>query len=226
LPLRPKIVRSIKRAPAEAISGLAWAGVATVHESYARTGFMHGIKPVTGSVAIAGSAVTCLNYAGDNLMLLAALDVVEAGDVIVVGVTAPSAHGMFGDVLATACAARGVQAVVLDAGARDVTTLREMGFPVWSRHIGVNGTVKNSPGWVNVPIACGGQIVNPGDVIVADDDGVVVIARDDAVAVAEAAHVRVEKEIVARDEFRSGLRPLDKGDRRAMLAPFEEGAAQ
>lgn len=220
MPLKPEIVRGILRAPADAIDVLTKLGVATAHEAYSRTGLMHGIRPVVGGVSAGGTAITCLNFAGDNLMLHAALDEAQPGDIIVVGVTAPSDHGMFGELLATSCRARGVAAVVLDAAARDVRDLRDMRYPVWSRSISAAGTVKNSPGWVNVPVTCGGQVVFPGDAIIADDDGVVVIARNDVAEVAERASGRADNEHQSRAALAAGQSTLDRGGRRELLAPF------
>lgn len=220
MPSRPEIVTKIDRAPAARIEVLASTGVATVHEAYSRTGLMSGIKPVTGGVAIGGSAVTCLNFAGDNLMLHAALDVAQPGDVLVVGVTAPSEHGMFGELLATSCQARGVTGVILDAGARDVAALREMRFGVWARAVSANGTVKDQPGWVNIPISCGGQVVFPGDAVVADDDGVVVVARADIDTVLERATARRDREEKSRARLAAGHSTLDNGGRREQLAPY------
>jgi 4-hydroxy-4-methyl-2-oxoglutarate aldolase len=220
VPSRPQIITKIDRAPAAQIESLAATGVATVHEAYTRTGLMHGIKPVTGGVTIGGSAVTCLNFAGDNLMLHAALDLAQPGDVLVVGVTAPSTHGMFGELLATSCRARGVTGVILDAAARDVTALREMRFGVWARAISAAGTVKEQPGWVNIPISCGGQVVFPGDAIVADDDGVVVIARADVETVLAGATQRRDREETSRARLASGHSTLDNGNRRQQLAPY------
>jgi 4-hydroxy-4-methyl-2-oxoglutarate aldolase len=227
MPSRPQVVSHIQRPPTDALAALAEVGVATTHESYARTGYLHGIAPVTGGVRIAGAAVTSLNYAGDNLMLMASLEYAQPGDVLVVGVTSPSAHGMFGDVLATACATLGIAGVVLDAGARDAPSLRQMRFPVWARHVAVSGTVKNSPGWVNIPIVCGGQIVNPGDAIVADDDGVVVVARAEAAAVADAAVAKAATEERLRASFaEEGVHLMDKGNRRELLAPYLDSREQ
>jgi 4-hydroxy-4-methyl-2-oxoglutarate aldolase len=161
MPLHPRIVPGIERAPALAVKTLGALGVATVHEAYNRTGLMFGIRPVSGP-AISGPAVTCLNVAGDNLMLHAALDYVQPGDVLVVAVTSPSEHGMFGDLLATSCRARGVAGVIIDAGARDVETLREMGYPVWARHVSASGSIKHSPGWVNIPVTVGASTMDKG----------------------------------------------------------------
>ncbi len=211
MPLRPEIVRGIRRAPREAVDTLVKAGVATTHEAYGRTGLMYGIRPVVGGLSAGGTAITCLNFAGDNLMIFAALQEAQPGDVIVVGVTAPSEHGMVGEMLAMSCRERGVAAVVLDAGARDVGPLRDRRFPVWSRHISAAGTVKNSLGWVNVPITCGGQVVFPGDAIVADDDGVVVVGRDDTAEVADLAARRAEREAGSLAAKEANLRAAAAG---------------
>lgn len=220
MPRQPRIVTAIERAPADEVRALGTLGVATVHEANGRTGLMYGIRPVTPGLSTAGSAITCLNAAGDNLMVHAALDLAKPGDVLIVAVTAPSAHGMFGDLLATSCQARGVTGVVLDAGARDSGTLRAMGFATWARHISAAGTVKATPGWVNIPVCCGGQVVFPGDVVVADDDGVVVVERRDVSSVLEAATQRQKQEASSREKLRAGHSTLDNGGRREMLAPY------
>jgi len=220
MPSRPAVIARIERTDEEYVKGLTRLGVATVHEANYRTGLMHGIHPVTGGVAAGGTAVTCLNFAGDNLMLHAAIDVAQPGDVIIVGVTAPSAHGMFGELLATSCRARGVTAVVLDAAARDTAELREMQFPAWARAVSAAGTVKASPGWVNIPVSCGGVVVFPGDVVIADEDGVVVVSRAEAGDVLDAATRRLDHEAQLRPRFTAGESSLDTGGFRAMLAPY------
>jgi len=217
MPLAPKVIKDIERAPKEIVDELADYGTATVHEAYQRTGLMHGIRPVVMGNAVSGTAVTCLNYCGDNLMLHAAIDVAQPGDIIVCAVTAPSEHGMFGELLATSAAAFGVRAVVLDAAARDASALREMNFPTWARHISANGTVKNQAGWVNTTVSVGGIVVNPGDAVVADEDGVVVIERAHVEAVAEAARARAEREKNARVRLAGKARSLDNGGRRKLL---------
>jgi len=222
MPARPRIVEQIERASAEGIARLGLMGVATVHEAYSRTGLMHGIRPIAEGIAVSGSAVTCLNFAGDNLMIHAALDVAQPGDILVVSVTSPSSHGMFGDLLATSCQAKGVRGLVTDAGVRDVATLREMGFAVWSRHISASGAVKSQPGWVNIPVSCGGQVVYPGDTIVADDDGVVVVERADVDSVAALAEERHAREEASRIRLATGVSTLDKGGRRELLDPYME----
>lgn len=223
MPSRPAVIARIERTDEEYVKGLTRLGVATVHEANYRTGLMHGIHPVTGGVTAGGTAVTCLNFAGDNLMLHAAIDVAQPGDVIVAGVTAPSDHGMFGELLATSCRARGVAAVVLDAAARDTAELRKMQFPAWARAVSAAGTIKVSPGWVNVPVSCGGVVVFPGDVVVADDDGVVVVSRADAADVLDKAARRLDREAALRPRFAAGESSLDTGGLRTMLAPYLQG---
>jgi 4-hydroxy-4-methyl-2-oxoglutarate aldolase len=220
MPSRPAVISRIERADEEHAKGLTGLGVATVHEANYRNGLMHGIRPVTGGVAAGGTAITCLNFAGDNLMLHAAIDLAQPGDMIIVGVTAPSTHGMFGEMLATSCRARGVTGVVLDAAARDSAELRDMQFPVWARTVSAAGAAKAIPGWVNIPISCGGVVVFPGDVVVADDDGVVVVARADAAEVLEAATRRLDHEAALRPRFAAGESSLDTGHMRGMLAPY------
>jgi 4-hydroxy-4-methyl-2-oxoglutarate aldolase len=221
MPAKPYIIPKIERADRDVVVRLGELGVATVHESNARTGLMHGITPITPGARMGGSAVTCLNFAGDNLMLFAALDVCQPGDVLVVGVTSPSNHGMFGDLLATSCRAVGLAGVILDAGVRDVDTLREMGFPVWSRSISATGTEKSLAGWVNVPVSCGGVVVSPGDVVVADDDGVVVVEKVDAQDVCEAGAARARREEKLRARFAGGANALDLGPLRDQISAIE-----
>jgi 4-hydroxy-4-methyl-2-oxoglutarate aldolase len=221
MPSKPYIVAEIARADQEVIQRLGAHGVATVHEANGRTGLMHGLRAVTPGVRVAGSAVTCLNYAGDNLMLFAALDLCLPGDILIAAVTSPSNHGMFGELLATSCRARGVVAVVLDAGSRDTDELQEMGFPVWSRAISATGTEKSLPGWTNIPVCCGGTIVNPGDVVVADSDGIVVVDREEAAEILAAADKRQSVEQRLRDRLASGESGMDLGRYRARLTEVE-----
>ncbi|MGB7861537.1 MAG: 4-carboxy-4-hydroxy-2-oxoadipate aldolase/oxaloacetate decarboxylase [Acidimicrobiia bacterium] len=204
------IVRSIRRADAELISGLGAAGVATVHEAYRRRGLMDSqIRPIQLDAAVAGSAVTVSCAPGDNMMIHAAIEVVQPGDMLVVTTTSPSTDGMFGDLLATSVLSRGGVGIVIDAGVRDVSTLRKMGFPVWSRAVHAQGTVKATAGSVNVPIVCAGVSVEPGDVVVADDDGVVVVSLDEAEQTLDAANDRVEKEEATRRRLEAGELGLD-----------------
>ncbi|WP_125775444.1 4-carboxy-4-hydroxy-2-oxoadipate aldolase/oxaloacetate decarboxylase [Antribacter gilvus] len=213
------VVREIDRAPAEVIERLRQAGVATAHEAAGRTGLVGPrVLPRQDGVTIAGSAVTVLSHPGDNLMIHAAVEVCRPGDVLVVATTAESAHGMFGDLLATSLAAHGVIGLVTDAGVRDLATLRELGFPVWSRAVHAQGCVKATPGSVNVPVVVAGQRVRPGDVIVADDDGVLALAASVAPAVADAADERRANEEAKRARFEAGELGLDMYDLRPLLA--------
>jgi 4-hydroxy-4-methyl-2-oxoglutarate aldolase len=217
---RPVIVTGIERADAATVDALAVHGVATVHEAMGRTGLVGpGIRPIQDGVRIAGSAVTILSWPGDNLMIHAAIEQCQAGDVLVIATTSPSTDGAFGDLFATALKARGVRGLVTTTGVRDVADLRAMGFPVWSRAVHAQGTVKATPGSVNVPIVVAGATVQPGDVVIADDDGVVVVPRREASAVLEAADARVEKEAADREAYGSGAQlSLDRKGLRKTLA--------
>jgi 4-hydroxy-4-methyl-2-oxoglutarate aldolase len=204
------VVRQIDRADAPVVDALGEAGTATVHEAMGRIGFVGTeLRPIQQDVKIAGSAVTVLSHPGDNIMIHAAVEVCQPGDVLVVANTAPSTHGMFGDLLATSLMARGVRGLVIDAGVRDTTDLRAMGFPVWSRYVSCQGTVKNTPGSVNVPIVLGGVTVQPGDVICADDDGVVVVERERAAWALEQSQQRLDKEAATRERLAAGELGVD-----------------
>lgn len=206
----PVVVRTIDRATTDVIAGLAEAGVATVHEAAARTGLMRPtMRPIQSGACLAGSAITVLCAAGDNMMIHAAVEIVEPGDVLVVATTSPSTDGMFGELLATSLRARGCAGLVIDAGVRDVANLRDMGFPVWSTAVHAQGTVKETAGSVNIPIVCGGPEVAPGDVVVADDDGVMVVPRDRAARVRKAASERLAKEEETRRRLEAGELGLD-----------------
>lgn len=203
-------VRHIRRASQEVIDALAAAGVATVHEAMGRTGLMHPrMRPVYEGAAAAGSAITVLAAPGDNWMLHVAVELCQPGDLLVVGCMTENTDGMIGDLLCAALKARGVRGAVVDAGARDIKTLREMQFPVWSRAISARGTVKATLGNVNLPVVCAGAHVNAGDVIVADDDGVVVVPYADAKRIADLARQRTEKEERARARYLGGAISLD-----------------
>ena len=217
---RPVIVTDIARADAAAVDALAVHGVATVHEAMGRTGLVGpGIRPIQNGARIAGSAVTILSWPGDNLMIHAAIEQCREGDVLVIATTSPSTDGAFGDLFATALKARGVRCLVTTTGVRDVADLRAMDFPVWSSAVHAQGTVKATPGSVNVPIVVAGATVHPGDVVIADDDGVVVVPRREAAAVLEAADARVEKEAADRQAYGSGAQlSLDRKGLRPTLA--------
>lgn len=204
------VVRKIQRAASDVVAGLGDAGVATVHEAFGRRGLLDpGIRPIQMGRMVAGSAITVSCAPGDNMMIHAAVEVVQPGDILVVTTTEPSTDGMFGDLLAASVMARGGVGLVIDAGVRDVSTLREMGFPVWSRAVHAQGTVKETPGFVNRPIVCAGQGVGPGDVVVADDDGVVVVAMSAAKATLESAGQRLAKEEASRVRLEAGELGLD-----------------
>lgn len=213
----PCVVRTSQRPSSDVVKGLAQYGVATIHEAQKRRGLMAAIHPAVPGSTLCGPAVTSLNHAGDNLMLHAAIEQCQAGDVLVVATTAPSTHGMFGELLATLCQARGLAGVILDAGVRDVAQIREMGFPVWSRAVSAAGTSKANPGWVNVPVTCGGTIVRPGDIVIGDDDGVVVVPAESARGVLHNAELREQHEAAVRERFRRGELSLDTGNLRPLL---------
>lgn len=213
----PRIVRNILRPAEEDLSRLGEFGVATVHESSHAPGVMQGLICRCPGAAIAGAAVTCLNRAGDNLMLHAAVEACAPGDILVVAVTPPGEYGMFGELLATLCAARGIRGVVLDSGLRDSARVRKMGYPVWSRTITVTGTTKLHPGWINVPVVCGNVLVKPGDAVVADDDGVVVVDRESVPTVVERAAEREAHEVEVRERFTAGELSLDVSGLRKRL---------
>ncbi|MFJ8863518.1 4-carboxy-4-hydroxy-2-oxoadipate aldolase/oxaloacetate decarboxylase [Streptomyces sp. NPDC102451] len=205
------IVTGPPRADARDIEALAGYGVATVSEAMGRTGLLGPeLRPVQEGVRIAGSAVTVLSWPGDNLMIHAAVEQCGEGDVLVVTTTSPSTDGMFGELFATALSRRGVRGVVINAGIRDTQELRDMGFAAWAKAVSAQGTVKATGGSVNVPVAIGGQVIHPGDVVIADDDGVVVVPRERARETAEASEAREAKEAKARAAFLEGQLGLDR----------------
>lgn len=207
---RHVVVRNVARAPSAVVDQLAPFGSATVHEAIGRRGYLGpDITPIQQGVRIAGTAVTVLSDPGDNLMIHAAVEMCQEGDLLVVATTAASTHGMFGDLLASSLLVRGVRGLVIDAGVRDTAGLRAMGFAVWSRWVSCQGTVKATPGSVNVPIMIGGVTVNPGDAVVADDDGVVVVASEEAERALERSAMRLEREKATRLQLEGGELGID-----------------
>jgi len=216
---KPMVVRQVEQPPADAVVALEKYGVTTVHEAQGRCGLLAAyMRPIFPGATIAGSAVTVTLPPGDNLMIHVAVEVCGPGTILVVSPTSPCTDGYFGELLATSLRAHGVKGLIIDAGCRDVRSLTEMKFPVWSRAISSQGTVKATLGSVNLPIMCAGASVEAGDVIVADDDGVVVVKRAAAQEVAAAAEQRVRKENATRERLARGELGLDIYDLRQKIA--------
>ena len=214
----PKVVTGIPAIPTETITRYEKLSVATVHEAQGRVGLLNPeIRPVKAGLKLVGRAVTVFATPGDNVMIHVAMEQCEPGDVMVVGVNSRSDCGYFGDLLATLMQARGIAGLVIDSGVRDLADLRQMNIPVFSRCISAQGTVKETLGDVNIPIVCGGQVINPSDLIIGDDDGVVVVRRHELDSVAQNSEAREDKESAIRAKYRGGTLGLDMNNMRQRL---------